>query len=93
MRDRYVFLHYHIFAGRSATIDWVLERNFPRHFETLHEAVTPGVVSNAEVVELLLRHPHVKALSSRHFQPPFPTHEMLRFIESGNNELDEELWE
>jgi len=81
VRDRYVFLHYHVFAGRSATIDWVLERNLRGRFETLHEAVSPGVISNAEVVEFLLRHPHVRALSSRQFQPPFPTHEMLRFIE------------
>jgi hypothetical protein len=81
VRDRYVFLHYHVFAGRSATIDWVLERNLRARFEKLHEAVSPGVVSNAELVEFLLSHPHVRALSSRHFQPPFPTHEMLRFIE------------
>jgi hypothetical protein len=81
MRQRYVFLHYHLFKNGGSTIDWILERTFGDGFDTLHDVTSRGVVSNAEIIQFLLHHPNVQALSSHHFQVPFPRNEALRFIE------------
>jgi len=81
VQQRYVFLHYHIFKNSGTTVDWILEKNFPGGFESIHEPVDRGIVSNEEIMQFLVTHPRTVALSSHHFQLPFPTHEAIRFIE------------
>jgi hypothetical protein len=70
-----------VFAGRGATINWLLEKNFCGGFHQSQAPETRGVISNEEIVDFVMRHPEAQALASHHFQPPFPTHDTLRFVE------------
>lgn len=71
-QSRYVLVHYHIFKNGGTTIEYILEREFPGRFATLHGHGSDVVLDSRDLLEFLQLHPAITAVSSHHLRYPKP---------------------
>jgi hypothetical protein len=67
---RFVLIHYHIFKNAGTTMEWILRREFPDAFATLHSSDAAAILGADHLRDLLLENPGVKAVSSHHLRYP-----------------------
>jgi hypothetical protein len=72
-------LHYHIFKNAGTTVSFILKRNFGNRVVFLDSGDFNGVLGNDKLLEFLLAHPKVRAVSSHQLRPPKPEHELFLF--------------
>jgi hypothetical protein len=81
MDRRVILLHCHIFKNAGTTVDWILQRNFGDGFAEIHEAGERGTLLPEDVIQYLVAHPRIAALSSHHFRLPAPRDFRFQFID------------
>jgi hypothetical protein len=81
MERRFILLHYHIFKNAGTTFDWILRRNFGDSFAEIHEAGEKGTLLSEDIINYVVAHPRIAALSSHHFRLPRPRDFRFQFID------------
>ncbi|MBV9301466.1 MAG: sulfotransferase family 2 domain-containing protein [Acidobacteriaceae bacterium] len=71
----------HIFKNGGTTIDSVLEREFHEFFATIHGPSDESILSGAEIISLLNRHPSTHVISSHHLRYPVPQTQEYGFFD------------
>ena len=72
VRTRYVIVHYHIFKNGGSTIEYILEREFPGRFATVHGRDPDAALDAADLTAFLGQYPGLTAVSSHHLRYPKP---------------------
>lgn len=80
-RTRYVIVHYHIFKNGGSTIEYVLEREFPGRFATIHGGGPDAALDAADLIEFLRQHPDIASVSSHHLRYPKPLSRQTVFFD------------
>jgi len=67
---RPICLHFHIFKNAGTTIEWILEKNFPKHAVRLDPKDPKGILSMQLVQDYLNKNKSIKAVSSHQIRYP-----------------------
>jgi len=80
-RDRRsILLHFHIFKNAGSTIEWLLEKNFPKK-NLLIDGKTPGEIMHLnEICRILKGKNSIKTISSHQIRYPIPENAEFNFI-------------
>lgn len=77
---RIVCLHFHIFKNAGTTIEWILEKNFPKNAVRMDLERLRGILPMNVVIDYLRRHQNVEAFSSHQISFPLSRVEEFLFI-------------
>ena len=80
-RTRYVIVHYHVFKNGGSTIEYILEREFPGRFASVHGRDPDATLDAADLTEFLQQHPGIAAVSSHHLRYPKPLSRQTVFFD------------
>jgi hypothetical protein len=77
---RNIILHFHIFKNAGSTIEWILEKNFPKK-NLLVDGKTPGSkIYLDKIIDYLRKNPSIKTLSSHQIRFPISNKIEFNFI-------------
>ena len=76
---RHIILHYHIFKNAGTTVLFILKRNFGKRVASVESGRFNAPLTNEALVDFLIRHPKVEAVTSHHLWPPKPEHQDFIF--------------
>jgi len=77
---RTVIIHRHIFKNAGTTFDWILKNNFGEAFCNHRDDIPMRKEGEKYLINNLLPHPEIKALSSHHVWFNMPEHPTLELI-------------
>jgi len=77
-----ICLHFHIFKNAGTTIDWILQKNFKKHYFALDDTKKPNRILQWDYVIDFLKSQksHPKAFSSHQIRFPLPQNSELEFL-------------
>jgi len=77
-----ICLHFHIFKNAGTTIDWILQKNFKKHYFALDDTKKPSRILQWDyVIEFLKKQKsYPKAFSSHQIRFPLPQNSELEFL-------------
>ena len=77
---RSILLHFHIFKNAGSTIEWLLEKNFPKKNLSV-DGKTPGeIIQMNEICNMLKKKNSIKTVSSHQIRYPIPKNTKFNFI-------------
>jgi hypothetical protein len=76
-----IVLHYHLMKNAGTTVAAILEREFGAAFSEVHRPSSNGRIAADDIVALVRRTPHLRALSSHHFTFPVPKVRGVTFVD------------
>ena len=77
---RSILLHFHIFKNAGSTIEWLLEKNFPKKNLSV-DGKTPGeIIQMNEICNMLKKRNSIKTVSSHQIRYPIPKNTKFNFI-------------
>lgn len=70
--QRSVIVHYHLFKNAGTSIERLLQQSLGNEWRSWDKPEAGAKISGSELQSWLEAHPHVRAVSSHQFVPPFP---------------------
>ncbi len=77
---RKVLVHYHIFKNAGSTVDSLLQNTFGQAWRAFEGSNAASRIKPEELVDFLVGHPQVKAVSSHHLMFPVPESALVDVI-------------
>ena len=75
-----ILLHFHIFKNAGSTIEWLLEKNFPKKNLTI-DGESPGeIIQMKKINDILEKKISIKTISSHQIRYPIPKNTRFNFI-------------
>ena len=75
-----ILLHFHIFKNAGSTIEWLLEKNFPKKNLSI-DGENPGeIIQMKQINDILERKTSIKTISSHQIRYPIPKNTRFNFI-------------
>jgi len=75
-----ILLHFHIFKNAGSTIEWLLEKNFPKKNLSI-DGESPGEIIQMEQINYILeKKTAIKTISSHQIRYPIPKNNRFNFI-------------
>ena len=75
-----ILLHFHIFKNAGSTIEWLLEKNFPKKNLSI-DGESPGEIIQMEQINYILeKKTAIKTISSHQIRYPIPKNTRFNFI-------------
>lgn len=81
VNPRFVVVHYHIFKNGGTTIEYILNREFPKQSATLHGPAADSVLDSSDLLKFLKENPQIAAVSSHHLRYPKPRDRHMVFFD------------
>lgn len=75
-----VCLHFHIFKNGGSTLEWIFNKNFPKHVLSIDGKSPEDILSIDKILEYLKKHPKTKAISSHQIRFPVPKDSKFHLI-------------
>jgi len=70
--QRPIILHFHIFKNAGTTIEWILEKNFPKHAVRIDPENPKRILTIQTVIDYLKKNKGIHAVSSHQIRFPIP---------------------
>ena len=77
---RTVLVHYHIFKNAGSTVDLLLQNTFGQAWRSFEGSNAASRIKPEELVDFLVMHPQVKAVSSHHLMFPVPASPVVEVL-------------
>ena len=75
-----ILLHFHIFKNAGSTIEWLLEKNFPKKNLSI-DGESPGeIIQMEQINDILEKKTLIKTISSHQIRYPIPKNTRFNFI-------------
>lgn len=78
--NRDIILHFHIFKNAGSTIEWILEKNFPKKTISIDGSKPGDKINQDKIIEILRKNSGINTISSHQIKFPIPEKTEFNFI-------------